>query len=107
MATSITTAGTVTTITVVIPLPTVGLPAISLSFPPRIPNVKIPLVPEALLAVAVALAKLQAIINKLLMLIPGNSIRLIVKLGPTTIIDQTLSTADAIAAAVALTLCKK
>lgn len=107
MSTNITTVGTVTTITVVIPLPNVGLPGISLSFPPRIPNVKIPLVPEALLAVAAALAKLQAIINKLLLLIPGSSIRLIVKLGPTVIIDQTLSTADAITAAVALTLCKR
>jgi hypothetical protein len=53
------------------------------------------------------LAKLQEIINKLLSLIPGAAIRLIVKLGPITIIDETFTTADALAATIALTLCKK
>ena len=95
------------TIIIAVPLPGGGLPNISLGFPPKLPLLQLPLIPEALRAVAKILAKLQEIINKLLSLIPGAAIRLIVKLGPITIIDETFTTADALAATIALTLCKK
>lgn len=95
------------TITIVVPLPKGGLPVISLGFPPKLPLLKLPLIPEALRAVAKILSQLQEIIKKLLTLIPGAAIRLVIKLGPTTIIDETFTTADALTATLALTLCKK
>ena len=85
----------------------VALPRISLGFPPKLPLLKLPLIPEALRAVAKILAQLQDVIKKLLALIPGAAIRLVIKLGPVTIIDETFTTADALAATLALTLCKK
>jgi len=95
------------TITISLPLPTVSLPTISFGFPPKLPLLKVPLVPEALRGIATVLKQLQAIIEKLLALIPEAAIRLIVKLGPVTIIDQTFTTADALAATIALALCNK
>ena len=95
------------TITISLPLPTVSLPPIFLKFPPKLPLLKVPLIPEALRGIAAVLKQLQSIIEKLLSLIPKAAIRLIVKLGPITIIDQTFTTADALAATIALALCNK
>ena len=95
------------TITISLPLPTVSLPTISLGFPPKLPLLKVPLIPEALRGIAAVLKQLQSIIEKLLSLIPKAAIRLIVKLGPIPIIDQTFTTADALAATIALALCNK
>jgi len=53
------------------------------------------------------LAQLQKIIEKLLSLIPRAAIRLVVKVGPIVVIDETFTTADALAATIALTLCNK
>ena len=106
---SVTVDKATNTITIVIslPLPTVTLPTISLGFPPKLPLLKVPIIPEALRAIAQALAQLQKVIEKLLSLIPRAAIRLVVKLGPITIIDQTFTTADALAATIALSLCNK
>ena len=83
------------TITIVIslPFPTVTLPPISLGFPPKLPLLKVPIIPEALRAIAQALAQLQKVIEKLLSLIPRAAIRLVVKIGPVTIIDQKIGRA--------------
>lgn len=95
------------TLVIAIPLPNGKLPKITTSFPPKLPLIKLPLVPEALKALAKILTKLQDIIKKLLTLIPGASIRLVVKLGPIPVIDETFTTAEALTAALAFTLCKK
>lgn len=95
------------TITISLPLPTVSLPPLSIGFPPKLPLLRVPLIPEALRGIAAVLKQLQSIIEKLLSLIPKASIRLIVKLGKITIIDQTFTTADALAITIALALCKK
>jgi hypothetical protein len=94
------------TIKIVVPLPIGGLPLIHLGFPPHLPQLRIPVVPEALKTLAKILAQLQQVINKLLALIPQGAIHLIVKLGPATIIDQTFTSADALSAALGATLCK-
>jgi hypothetical protein len=104
---SVDKASNTITIVISLPLPTVSLPTISFGFPPKLPLLKVPLIPEALRAIAKTLAQLQKIIEKLLSLIPRAAIRLIVKVGPIVVIDQTFTTADALAATIALTLCNK
>jgi hypothetical protein len=104
---SVDKASNTITIVISLPLPTVALPPISIGFPPKLPLLKVPIIPEALRAIAAALAQLQKIIEKLLSLIPRAAIRLVVKLGPVTIIDETFTTADALAATIALSLCNK
>lgn len=104
---SVDKASNTITIVISLPLPTVALPPISFGFPPKLPLLKVPIIPEALRAIAAALAQLQKIIEKLLSLIPRAAIRLVVKLGPVTVIDETFTTADALAATIALSLCNK
>ena len=88
------TAGDLT-VTVAIPLPQVDLPNLLSGFPPKLNLGKLPNpIPPALAGLGQALGYVLEALETLLSLIPDASIRLIVKVGPATILDQRLSVDD-------------
>ncbi len=88
------TAGDVT-VTVVIPLPDIGLPTLLSSFPPKLNLGALPNpLPPALAGLAQALGYVLEALQTLINLIPDASIRLLVKVGPATVLDQRLSVDD-------------
>jgi hypothetical protein len=77
-------------LTVQVPPPTVILPSISISL--GTPEIVLPTLPPALAYLATWIAGLVATIQKLLEMIPDAKVTLIVKVGTTTIINQTFQT---------------
>jgi len=74
-----------------IPFPSVGLPNLSIKFPPSIPGLPLNLGLDGLATIEAILRKIQVAIIKLVNKIPGLAIHLVVKLGKTTILDVTVS----------------
>ena len=83
------------TVTINVPLPAIGFPDVLSRFPPKINVGSIPNpIPKALQAIGEALTYVLKVLEKLVSLIPDASFRLVVKVGPATILDQQISTDD-------------
>jgi len=79
-------------ITLQTPIPDLsGLSDFSITFPPGIPLVTLPVLPPALLRLAQQLEGLVATVNKLIELIPDATVQLKIKAGDTVIFDQKLT----------------
>lgn len=83
------------TVTVAVPLPPVNLPDLLSKFPPKLNLGQLPNpLPPALAALGKALGYVLEALQTLIDLIPDASIRLIIKVGPATILDQRISVDD-------------
>ena len=81
----------VLSVTVQIPSPSFGLSGLGISFPPSLPDIKLPGLPPALTALATIIEGLASLLQKFLSAIPDATINLKVKVGSITVIDAQLN----------------
>lgn len=78
----------VVTLNVPVPIPTI--PKISIKWPPTIPAIITPLLPQALATIAQYLQDTLAILTKLVNMIPFIDVRFIVKVNGVVVLDETI-----------------
>lgn len=91
----VTVHGRELTVTINIPLPNVKLPRLGGKFPPKLTIGSLPNpVLYALNKIGKGLAYILKVVEKLVNLIPDASVRLVIKVAGTTILDQNVSTEE-------------